>query len=271
MEPAWVNADLTGQLDCRIHWKIQPEIPIVTDLFINRLGQVCDIPLFPTVYYYNTLYEQNLLEVALPRLEGSEDVLVLGTGAGLEAVCVAMKYRIHVDATDINPLAVANTIAAGRRTGTDHLIKAWVSDGLTEVQKAYDVILFEAPLATDRSQAIDPNRFDQGGRLLTEVLSALPLHLKRGGSFILGLYVYPIGCIFDPSFLLQLMHDGVEFAFRVAGLSNKVGDGDPGVSGSNYCGYTLARVFWLAWQSFPFLSGVRQMDGVCFFLFHRFS
>ena len=185
MEPAWVAADLTGQLDCRIHWNSQPEIPIVTDLFMEKLGQICEIPIFPTVYYYNNPYEQNLLEESLARVEGAEDVLVLGTGAGLEAICVAMKYGIHVDATDINPLAVANTIAASRRTGTDHLIKAWVSDGLAEVKKAYDVILFEAPLATDGTQANDPNRFDLEGRLLKEVLSALPMHLKSGGRMYL--------------------------------------------------------------------------------------
>ena len=185
MDPSWVKADITGQLDCRIFWNIHPEIPIVTDLFLEKLGQICDIPLFPTVYYYNNPYEQNLLEVALPELGGFEDVLILGTGAGLEAICVALKYGITVDATDINPLAVANTIAACRRTGTDHLVKAWVSDGLAEVEKAYDVILFEAPLATDQTQTKDPNRFDLEGKLLKEVLTALPSHLKIGGRMYL--------------------------------------------------------------------------------------
>ena len=185
MDPSWVKADLTGLLDCRIFWNIHPEIPIVTDLFQEKLGQVCDIPLFPTVYYYNNPYERNLLEVALPELGGSEDVLVLGTGAGLEAICVAMKYGIPVDATDINPLAVANTIAACRRTGTDHLVKAWVSDGLAEVEKAYDAILFEAPLATEQTQTKDPNRYDLEGKLLKKVLTALPSHLKIGGRMYL--------------------------------------------------------------------------------------
>ena len=185
MEPAWVNADLTGQMDCRILWNIKPEMSIITDLFNEKHVQVCDIPVFPTVYYYNNPYEQNLLEAALPRLEGAKEVLVLGTGAGLEAVCVAMKYGIHVDATDINPLAVANTISATRRTGTDHLVKAWQSDGFREVKKAYDAILFEAPLATDQTNIKDHNRFDLGGKLLREVFSALPSHLKAGGRMYL--------------------------------------------------------------------------------------
>ena len=58
-------------------------------------------------------------------------------------------------------------------------------DGLAEVEKAYDVILFEAPLATDQTQTKDPNRFDLEGKLLKEVLTALPSHLKIGGRMYL--------------------------------------------------------------------------------------
>ncbi|MDR3632128.1 MAG: methyltransferase [Desulfocapsaceae bacterium] len=181
LEPAWVDADLVGQMDCRILWNLQPDIKIVTDLFLEKRGLVCDIPLFPTVYYYNTPYEQNMLEEVLPKLEGCKDILILGTGAGLEAACVTMQYGTQVDATDINPLAVANTIATCRRAGTDHLVKAWVSDGLKNVTKAYDAIIFEAPLATNQAPTKDLNRFDPGGKLLKEVLSALPSHLQAGG------------------------------------------------------------------------------------------
>jgi hypothetical protein len=148
LDPSWTNTQLFEHLDCPIFWDTQPEMRIVTDLFMETLGKVCKIPLFPSVFYYNNLYDENLLEAVLFELEECRDILVLGTGAGLEAVCVALKYGVHVDATDINPVAVANTIAACRRTGTDHLIHAWVSDGLTEVQGTYDAILFEAPLAT---------------------------------------------------------------------------------------------------------------------------
>jgi len=185
LEPSWMNTPLFGQLDCRIFWDTRPEIKIVTDLFLATLGKVCSIPLFPSVFYYNNVYDQNLLEATLPDLGECKDVLVLGTGAGLEAVCVALKYGIHVDAIDINPVAIANTIAACRRTGTDHLVHAWVSDGWTEVTKTYDAILFEAPLATNTMKAADPNRYDAGGKLLRKVLHALPSHLKPGGRMYL--------------------------------------------------------------------------------------
>jgi hypothetical protein len=184
LEPSWTDTSFDGQLDCRIFWDTKPELKIITDLFMKTLGTVCSIPLFPGVFYYNNLYDQNLLEAALFDLDGCEDILVLGTGAGLEAVCVALKYGIHVDATDINPIAVANTLVACRRTGTAHLVSAWVSDGLAEVSKTYDAILFEAPLATNGSQR-DPNRYDFGGRLLRTVLHALPSHLKPSGRMYL--------------------------------------------------------------------------------------
>jgi hypothetical protein len=185
LEPSWINTPLSGQLDCRIFWDTKPELKIVTDVFLDRIGEVCEIPLFPSVFYYNNLYDQNLLEAVLSELAGCKDVLVLGSGAGLEAVCVALKYKIHVDATDINPVAIANTIAACRRTGTDHLVHAWVSDGWAEVGKTYDAILFEAPLATHTVKDKDPNRYDFDGKLLKNVLHGLPLHLKAGGRMYL--------------------------------------------------------------------------------------
>jgi Methyltransferase small domain len=185
LNPSWTNISLFGHLDCPIYWDTKPEMKIVTDLFVETLGQTCKIPLFPSVFYFNNLYDQNLLEAVLCELEECSDILVLGSGAGLEAVCVALKYGVHVDATDINPVAIANTVAACRRTGTDHLVHAWVSDGWSAVKGIYDAILFEAPLATNEMQLHDPNRYDTGGRLLREVLLDLPSHLKAGGRMYL--------------------------------------------------------------------------------------
>lgn len=185
LEPSWVNVLLTGQLDCRIFWNLKPGMTIVTDLLLEKLGEIPEIPLFPTVYYYDNPYDQNLLEAALPDMSDCPESLMLGTGAGLEAVCVALKYGTPVDAIDINPIAVANTVAAGRRTGTEHLIHAWISDGFEQVQKTYDAILFEAPLATENILIKDPNRYDLGGELLRKILGGLPAYLKPGGRMYL--------------------------------------------------------------------------------------
>ena len=109
----------------------------------------------------------------------------MGCGAGLEAICIALKYGVHVDATDINPIAIANTKAACRRTGTETLVSSWVSDGFLDVKKSYDAILFEAPLTTREIHLTDRNRYDFEGKLLKEVLRMLPFHLKTGGRLYL--------------------------------------------------------------------------------------
>ena len=181
----WIGTPLHGQIDYPIFWDTKPDISIVTELLVQKLGTVDKIPLFPSVFYYNNIYDQNLLEAVLPELDGCEDILVMGSGAGLEAICIALKYGVHVDATDINPIAIGNTIAACRRTGTEALVTAWISDGFLDVKKSYDAILFEAPLATEESHSRDPNRYDLGGKLLRDVLRMLPTHLKTGGRMYL--------------------------------------------------------------------------------------
>ena len=185
LEPAWVKAAITGQLDCRIFWNLKPAFEPVVDLFSGRFGEVADIPLFPTVYPYNNPYVENLLQVALPDLADREEVLVLGTGSGLEAACVALRHQVRVDAIDINPIAVANTLATARRVGVDHLVRAWVSDGFNRVPGKYDAILFSAPLAIEEACPQDRNRYDFNGTLLRAVLAALPEHLNPAGRLYL--------------------------------------------------------------------------------------
>jgi hypothetical protein len=185
LEPLWADAVLKGQRDCRILWNMKPTLKIAVDLFSRVFGDVPDMPLFPTVYCYNNPYLENLLEVAFPEIETCDRVLVLGTGAGLEAACIALKHEICVDATDINPLAVANTLATASRVGVNHLVHAWVSDGLENVRGKYDAILFTAPLAMDEACPDDRNRYDFCGILLREVLAALPSHLSANGRMYL--------------------------------------------------------------------------------------
>ena len=185
LEPSWSDTSLFGHLDCGIFWDTKPDMKIVTDILLETRGNVCAIPLFPSVFYYNNRYDQHLLEAVLYDLGDCRNVLVLGAGAGLEAICIALKYGIQVDATDINPVAVANTIAACRRTGTENLVHAWVNDGLDGIAKTYDAIIFEAPLPTRDGLAQDPNRYDFEGRLLTKVLAALPDHLTADGRMYL--------------------------------------------------------------------------------------
>ena len=185
LEPTWTNVPLRGQSDRRILWNMKPSVKIAVDLFLETLGEIPEIPLFPSVYSYNNPYVENLMEVSLPDLKAGDGVPVLGTGAGLEAACIVLKYDICVDATDINPISAPNTVARAGRIEVDSLVHAWVSDGFNEVRGTYDAILFQAPLATEEALPKDPNRYDFGGKLLREVLAALPSHLNSGGRMYL--------------------------------------------------------------------------------------
>lgn len=185
LEPAWMHVAIKGLSDQRIWWNMKPTLNIAIDLFKSALGEVPEIPLFPSVYSYNNPYVENLLEIGLPELKGCKNVLVLGTGAGLDAACIALKYKVNVDATDINPVAVANTMATARRVGVDQFVHAWMSDGFNDIEKTYDAIFFEAPLAIEEAGLDDPNRYDLGGKLLKKVLTDLPAHLNTGGRMYL--------------------------------------------------------------------------------------
>jgi SAM-dependent methyltransferase len=184
LEPAWENVTLKGQVDRRIEWHMKPTLDTVVKTCMEALGEVPDIPLFPSVYSYNNPYVENLLDVGLPELSASKRILVLGSGSGLDAACIAMKYKIPVDATDINPMSVANTIVAARRCGVEHLVNGYVSDAFDAIHEKFDTIFFEAPLATEEIKT-DANRYDVEGKVLRTVLSGLPDHLLPGGRMYL--------------------------------------------------------------------------------------
>ena len=120
-----------------------------------------------------------------PELSDSKRVLVLGSGSGLDAVCIAMKYKVLVDATDINPMAVANTRAAARRCGVERHVRPYASDAFENIREKFDMIFFEAPLATDEKDQTDANRYDFEGAVLRKVLAGLPDHLLPEGRMYL--------------------------------------------------------------------------------------
>jgi tRNA1(Val) A37 N6-methylase TrmN6 len=175
---------LKGHVDRRIEWHMKPTLDVAVKICMEALGEVPDIPLFPSVYSYNNPYVENLLEVGLPEISASKRVLVLGSGSGLDAVCIAMKYKIPIKATDINPVAIANTTVAARRCGVAHLVHGYVCDAFDDMHEKFDTIFFEAPLATEEIKT-DANRYDVEGKVLRNVLSGLPDHLLPGGKMYL--------------------------------------------------------------------------------------
>ena len=185
LEPSWENVSLKDHVDCRIDWRMKPTLKVAVELCREVLHEVPEIPLFPSVYPYNNPYVENLLEVGLPGLGDARRVLVLGSGSGLDAVCIAMKYKIPVHATDINPIAIANTKAAAGHCGAEGYVRAYVSDGFNEVGEKFDSIFFQAPLATGDKNLADANRYDIEGALLRRVFAGLRDHLSPHGRMYL--------------------------------------------------------------------------------------
>jgi hypothetical protein len=143
-------------------------------------------PWFPSVFAPDNAYLIALLKVALPRIGPRHKVLCLGSGAGLDAAVLAMEAGAHVHAVDINPIAVANTKAGAVFTGTEELVKAWVSDGFSRVTERYDYILSNAPIPRDGGvRNVDINVDDPGGEFTRRIFRELPYYLKPGGSLFM--------------------------------------------------------------------------------------
>lgn len=142
------------------------------------------LPQFPTVYAPGNPYVVELLRTVLPHLKKSDRVLVLGSGAGYEASVLAKQKGVYVDAVDLNPLAVVNTVASAVAAGQLEYVRSWQSDGFAQVRGRYDAVIFNAPVPFFGEER-DENRFDAGGKLTRRILNEFPNHLKAGGAFYL--------------------------------------------------------------------------------------
>ncbi|MGE0529084.1 MAG: methyltransferase [Bdellovibrionales bacterium] len=94
------------------------------------------------------IYGYRLLEAALAQnLQPHHRVLVLGSGVGFEAVVLAQRFGVHVDAIDIDPRAVRFTEINAERHGVSERVRSFQSDLFERVEGTYDLILFNAPRA----------------------------------------------------------------------------------------------------------------------------
>ncbi|OGQ04737.1 MAG: hypothetical protein A2979_02765 [Deltaproteobacteria bacterium RIFCSPLOWO2_01_FULL_45_74] len=149
------------------------------------------LPAFPTVYDPATWHVTVLLQTALPHLQHMKEknpgmkTLVIGSGAGAEVAVLAKRLGISVDATDINPIAVANTLASAAYLGIDpSSVRAWVSDGFEAATDRYDAILLNAPWPQDDGVDSLSTR-DPGGAFIKRILAGLREYLTPDGSLFL--------------------------------------------------------------------------------------
>lgn len=113
-------------------------------------------------------------------------ILAMGSGAGPEVRVFAGVHGFHVDAVDIDPVAVANTLGTATYLGIDPtLVRAWVSDLFDNVEERYDAIVFCAPAVVAAEDEMVRTIHDPGGELLKRFLREAPDHLNEDGAIYL--------------------------------------------------------------------------------------
>lgn len=120
-----------------------------------------------------------------------ERVLDMGCGCGAFAVHAALRGARHVDAVDIVPEAVANTLRNAIANGVAGRLSAWRSDLFDSVLVRYDTIFWNCPwvyvAGTYKHQsALELSVLDPGYKLIGRFLADARAHLLPQGRLFLG-------------------------------------------------------------------------------------
>jgi len=137
------------------------------------------------------------MEIVMPLLEAvyseirknqqsGQDVkaLEIGCGTGVISIEIAEKTGLHVDCVDIKRMAVVNTRVNASYRNVEEMIQAWQSDGLKNVSRRYDLIIFNAPSVAERGSK-DINAHDADGNIIRGVFERLLDNLRAGGELLL--------------------------------------------------------------------------------------
>ncbi|MDP8299640.1 MAG: metallophosphoesterase [Candidatus Tantalella remota] len=147
------------------------------------------IPVLPGVFG-GTHTSSNLSASAAAKYAGAgKRVLVIGTGAGTEAVLAAKKGAI-VDAVDIKEMAIANTKLTCSIAGVEDKVNVFRNDLFSGLGK-YDLIVFNMPHYYDArvpAGRITPsgrNLYDVEGAMLRKLCLGISEHLTPQGKALL--------------------------------------------------------------------------------------
>ncbi|MDP3921239.1 MAG: Fic family protein [Candidatus Omnitrophota bacterium] len=174
------------------HWK---ELRIAP---VEPLG----LPVLPGVFPPTHIFLKEFLEWFAPRIRPRAKILIVGSGAGPEAVFLGLLSRargleLEIHAVDAFDAELENTKASLERYGLSEPVKVWKSDAFDRVTEKYDYIIFDAPQPRPASlgRALDARTKDPGGRLTRRILEGFPARLRENAVFYLMAVTDPFAAV----------------------------------------------------------------------------
>jgi release factor glutamine methyltransferase len=123
-------------------------------------------------------------------VKAGDEVLEIGCGTGMIAVCLALKGA-RVIATDINPDALINTKVNSILNHVEQQVNVFLSDVFASISSSikFDVIFWNTPFiyrSAAKLNLLEASVFDPEYRSITQYISKITTYLKENGRAFLG-------------------------------------------------------------------------------------
>jgi len=124
-------------------------------------------------------------EAVLAEVRDGDRVLDMGTGSGVNAILAATKGA-HALAVDINPVALEAARANAYRNGVGDRVEVRHSDVFSQVEGAFDLIVFDPPFRWFRPRdLLESAMTDEDYRAMTAFFRQASGHLAMGGRMLI--------------------------------------------------------------------------------------
>lgn len=126
--------------------------------------------------------EDSFLLAKTVKVKKNSIVLDMGCGSGVQTINALQKGAKKVLAVDINKKALENTLLNAKKTGFEKQVLAKKSDLFENINKKFDLIIFNPPyVPTEKKELIDVDGGKNGREVLDRFLDQFPKHLKHPG------------------------------------------------------------------------------------------